>query len=207
MPEITEVTVPGEEEESGGAPPAPGGLPIGEGWDDYVASGLNVKLRGANDPALTDFRSGMYLYAFSGTAGVNEVYTAVHILHDWKPGTDIYPHVHWAHKIASPTGDVVWQIDYSIAKGFSQEAFPAPTTITATQTAGTQYHHQIVESSTVIPAASIETDAVVLMRVYRDSAHGSDTFENNAFLMQVDLHYESDGRRTNEKASPFTKIN
>lgn len=200
MPILEDVKVPGEE---GYSPP---GGTRGEGWDDYIVSGLNVRLRGASDPELRDFRSGMYLYAFSGTTGANEVYTTVHILHDWKPGTDIYPHVHWGHKIAAPTGDVVWQIDYSIAKGFSQEAFPTPITISAQQTAGTVHYHQIVETSSVIPAASIEVDAVVLMRIYRNSAHGSDTFENDAFLMQVDLHYESDGRRTNEKTSPFTKV-
>lgn len=198
MPVLEDIKVPGEE---GYSPDT-----IGEGWDDYVVSGLNVRLRGANDPTLTEFRNGLYLYAFSGTVGVNEVYTSVHILHDWKPGTDIYPHVHWAHNVASPTGDVVWQIDYSIAKGFSQEVFPAPTTIVAQQTAGTQYYHHIIESSTTIPAASLEPDAVVLMRIYRDSGHGSDNFEDDAFLIQADLHYESDGRRTNEKASPFTKV-
>ena len=204
MPAIKEVTVSGEEVEGGGAPPAPNA--IGEGWDDYVVSGLNSKTRGANDPTLAELRNGIYLYAFTGVAGVNEVYASVHILHDWKVGADMYPHIHWAHNIAAPSGDVVWQIDYTIAKGFDQETFSAPTTLTIQQTAGPQYTHQIIESSTAIPAADIEADAVVLMRIYRDSAHGNDTFANDAFLIQSDLHYESDGNRTNEKASPFTKI-
>ena len=179
----------------------------GEGWDDYIVSGLNIRLRGSSDPVLTEFRNGLYLYAFSGTVGINEAYVGIHILHDWKPGTDIYPHIHWAHNDGAPSGDVVWQIDYSIAKGFNQEAFPAPTSITMQQAAGTQYYHQIVEASSPIPASDIEADSVVLMRIYRDSGHGNDTFGNDAFLVQMDLHYESDGRRTNEKISTFTKIN
>ncbi len=198
MPILEDIKVPGEE---GYSPDT-----IGKGWDDYIVSGLLIKTRGANDPTLKEFRDGIYLYAFSGTTGVNEAYIAIHILHDWKVGTDIYPHIHWAHKIGAPSGDIVWQMDYSIAKGFSQEVFPAITTLTMQQAAGTQYYHQIVESNTSIPAASIEADSVVLVRIYRDSAHGSDDFEDDAFLVQVDLHYESDGRRTNEKTSPFTKV-
>ncbi len=179
---------------------------IGTGWDDYTVAGLDIRLRGSNDPTLKEFRDGLYLYAFSGTVGLNEAFVSIHILHDYAIGTAIYPHIHWAHNIASPSGDVVWQVDYSIAKGFSQETFPDTTTITTQETAGTQYYHQITEFPNPMPAGSLEADTVVLMRVYRDSGHGNDNFLNDAFLVQVDLHYESQGRRTSDKQPPFTKI-
>ncbi|MCK5612981.1 hypothetical protein KAR91_64500 [Candidatus Pacearchaeota archaeon] len=166
------------------------------GFNDYLSAGLGLPKGGANQPILKEFRNGLYLTAFTGAGGtIEESWTSFHILHDYKDGTKVYPHVHWAHNIASPSGDVVWKMDYSVAKGHSGGAFPAPTTVSLQQTAGAQYTHQIIETSdgNAIAATNLEPDTVIIVRIYRDPADGNDTFENDAFLINVDLHYEGDG--------------
>ena len=176
------------------------------GWNDIIINGLAVATKPTdNPPDLETFKGNQELYAFDGAGGSEQVWTAAHILHDYKLGTDVYPHVHWSHNQVAPSGDVVWQLEYMVAKGFGLEVFPAPIILTMQQTADVQYTHQIIESLTAIPASDIEPDTVVLMRLFRDSAHANDTFANDAFLIQLDLHYESDGLLTHEKQRPFTK--
>ena len=76
-----------------------------------------------------------------------------------------------------------------------------------TQAAGAQYTHQIAEVSDddAIPATNLEPDSVIKLRIFRDPADADDTFENDAFLLFVDIHYQSDGAFTVGKVSPFTK--
>ncbi len=177
------------------------------GWNDFLFSGIFIG-KGAAPPDLETFRGGLKQNAFVGTGVlVEEGFFEIHILHDYKVGTKIYPHVHWSHKIGSPSGNVVWQIEYSVSKGHSGGVFPAPTTIELVQAAGVQYEHQIIETveGDAIASTNLEADSVILGRIFRDPAHASDTFENDAFLLQIDFHYESDLIMTDEKERPFTK--
>jgi len=179
----------------------------GGGWNDYIVTANSIPIAHASAPALTLYRDGLYLPAFVGTGVlVKDVYTSIHIEHDYLPGTKLYPHIHWSHIIAVPSGDVKWTIEYSVAKGHSVGAYPASTTISKVQTAGAQYTHHIAEVSDddAIPSDNVEPDSVVIMRISRDPADVADTFENNAYLIAVDIHYQSKILYTNEKVSPFT---
>lgn len=176
------------------------------GYNDFNIIWNPVQSGGATSPPLTAFRGSMSLPAFAGTGGtIRDLHGEVHINHEYVFGSTVYFHIHWAHIIAAPTGNVVWQIDYSIAKCFGIQAFPAPTTITLIQAAGVQYTHLLIED-TGISSADIEPDSIILVRIYRDPAHASDTFANDAYLINVDLHVSIDGMPTNEKARPFTKV-
>lgn len=178
------------------------------GWNDYLNSGLSLPRTAANAPTVKPFRGNIDQVAFTGTGGViNETWVNIHILHDYRSGTKLYPHIHWSHNDATPSGDVKWILEYSVSKGHSQGIFPAATTINLIQTAAAQYTHQIIEASDgdAIDATNLEPDSVVQFRVYRDPTDGADTFENDAFLIYFDCHVESDGKLTNEKIAPFTK--
>jgi hypothetical protein len=180
----------------------------GSGWNDYLTSGLALPKGGAGQPTLKNFQGNMDQLAFDGAgASIEESWTNVHVLHDYQGGTKVYPHVHWSHNNATPTGDVVWKIDFSVAKGHSLGVFPAESTVSLQQTAAAQYTHQIIETSEgdAIVATNLEPDTVIMMRIYRDPTDSNDTFEDDAFLLFVDLHVECDGKLTNEKVSPFTK--
>lgn len=175
-------------------------------FDDYLIGGTSIGV-GASAPDLAEVRNGLFLYGFAGTGvTVEQAFFTQHILHGIKAGTTPTFHVHWTHNAASPTGDVKWQIDYTIAKGYGVSTYAAPTTLSSTQTAGAQYTHHITDDDDM-PLASIaqlEPDSVIIGRVYRDPADVADTFENDAFLIQIDMHYERDKVGTPERNRPFT---
>ena len=175
-------------------------------FDDYLTDGLNLA-KGAAAPDLAEFRDGLFLNAFAGTGGVTEqAYFSHHILHGMKPGSTPTFHIHWAHNQAGPSGNVKWQLDYSIAKGYGAGSYAAPTTLTATQTALAQYVHNITDDDDM-PLASIteiEPDTVLIGRIYRDPTDGADTFEADAFLIQIDMHVQIDKIGTLERNRPFT---
>ena len=175
-------------------------------FDDYIISGLGVRLRGTADPTLAEFRGGLYLYQFSGTASqVNEAYFTIHILHGIRPNSTPTFHVHWSQNVASPSGNVKWQIDYSIARGYGLSTYAAPTSLSTISTCATQYQHIITDDDDM-PLASnteLEPDAVVIGRVYRDAGDAADTSTDPAFLINVDMHYEKDRRGSVERNRTF----
>ncbi len=178
----------------------------GSGWEDILFPGLSLGRPAAGSPTLTNFRNGLELFAFGGASGVDEAFFTIHIPHDYLPGSKVYPHVHWAHIIGSPSGDVKWQIEYSPSEGHSVNTFPASTTVAMIQTAGAQYEHHIIEfTDGQAFTTNLEPDSVIIGRIFRDADDGEDTFANDAYLLHIDLHYQVDMRKTNEKVSPFTK--
>ena len=174
-------------------------------YDDYLVSGLALA-KGSSAPDLAELRNGLFLNAFAGTGAIVEQgFFTIHILHGIQAGTIPTFHVHWTHNQASPTGDVKWQLDYSITKGYSAGTIAAPTTLTTTQTAPAQYVHAITDDDDMplSSADEIEPDSVLLGRIYRDPTDVADTFEADAFLIQVDMHYLRDKMGTPERNRPF----
>ena len=177
------------------------------GFNDYLNSGLNLPRIGANAPAITPYRDGLQQLAFVDGVNMKETWANIHILHDYKPGTKLYPHVHWSHIAAAPSGNIKWNFEYSVSKGHNGGIFGASTTISVVQAAGVQYAQPIAEVSDddAIPSAELEPDSVVQFRIYRDPTDGEDTLGEDAFLIYFDCHVSSDGMFTNEKVRPFTK--
>jgi len=173
-------------------------------YDDYIIPGISLGKTATNPPDLVELRNGIYLNAFDQTTS-EQGFFAVHLLHDLKYGTDMTWHVHWTHNNASPSGAVKWNIDYSMAKGYETDTFDAPTTITTTQTAAAQYTHHITPDDMTVPfSASMEPDSVIIGRIYRDAGDAADTFADDAFLIQFDLHYQMAQYGTEERNRPFT---
>ena len=168
------------------------GNPVPERWDDYIGSISAGKAVGVNAPDWTTFRDGMSAYAFDDNKS-EEVWVSIHISHTWKPGTNVYPHVHWSPGNNADTGTVRWCIEYSIAKGYGAGAFPTTTTIALEQAAdGTLYNHYITEASDAQAFDALEVDSILMMRIYRDGTHANDTFSGDAFGLFVDVHFQED---------------
>ena len=174
-------------------------------FDDYQTSGLMVT-KGAAAPNLTSFRNGLYLNAFAGSGPLEEAFFSVHITHGMKALSTPTFHIHWATNAASPTGNVKWNIEWAIAKGYGVDAYPASATVSTVQAVGAQYDHLITDDDDMEVAATgdMEPDAVLLCRIFRDSSDAEDTSPDNAFLVHVDLHYERDKIGTTERNRPFT---
>jgi len=186
------------------------------GWNDLRGHiDVNTAVPGTA-PDWEIVRDNVFAWAFA-PASLEQAYVSFHFNHDYVPGTDIYPHLHWTHNDASPgSTSVRWVMEYTIARGYEFEAFPATTTITLDDAVAGQYIHHIREGtpnetggsppiSTIIDGTNIEADTMVLMRIYRDGAATEDDFASDAFLLEVDLHYQSYVQSvTPERNRPFT---
>lgn len=177
------------------------------GWSGYGWRDLTSELftrGGAASPSIAQFRNGIYLYAFPSNQ-MKEVFVQFHIDHDYKLGSNLYPHIHWAANTTTATGNVRWGFEYSVAKGHGQQAFGATTIIYSsyTFTSNQQYIHHVSEVSDgdAISGANIEPDSVVLMRIFRDV--DNDNFADTVFGITADIHYQADRYCTKNKAPNF----
>ena len=165
---------------------------------------------GKNAPTFKQFRSGFYLWAFENGPQIQEGYLQVHLMHDLKAGEDLTFHIHWSHNEAVPTGNIKWNADYSIARGYEAGTFTVENTLSVVQTVGAQYTHHISDDDAmVIPFSSgeIEPDTVILIRIWRDSTDVQDTFNGDAFFIYADIHCIIDKVGTTERNRPFLSGN
>ena len=174
---------------------------FGAGWQDLIVPITSTKSAGVNQPTGTAFGPGSpTIYQFAFTNG-DEVFGAIHIPHDIKPNTLMYPHVHWTTNGTS-TAQVDWTFTYTVAKGHNQEAFPAETSITLSENAsGIAWQHMVTEASDAQAFEAPEIDSLIAFRLHRSSATNTDT----VFALALDLHYQSDGMLTTTKSPEFTK--
>jgi hypothetical protein len=149
----------------------------------------------------------------------DEAFIEYHLPHDYAAGTDIYLHFHWSQTTvdtggaASAPGDVRWNYELLYAKGHDQAAFPGTaTTGFIVQTAsGTVRQHMVAEKqiSAASPAGDqvdtdiLEPDGLFLARVWRDTTDAEDTLDQDPFCHEVDIHYQSTGMATKNKAPNF----
>lgn len=183
-------------------------------WKDMLGR-LNARNTGATAPSFTAFRGGAVdQYAFSAN---DEIQIEFHIPHDYKPGSDLYLHVHWAHNGTAISGNMVWTYYATYAKGHNQANFPAEVTGTltyATTNIATtpQYRHRIdeVKLSAASPSGSqldsddIEVDGLILLNITATTIPTiTGGTPNEPFLLMADLHYQASYIGTKNKAPDF----
>lgn len=178
-----------------------------EGWNDLVQ---DVHVRSTTSPAPTfnPFRGNMYAYSFDADA-MNECFCNFHLGHDYIPATMVYPHVHWSPNTTS-TGTVRWGVEYTWARrhdSTGQIVFPESQTIyiETTISDNKQYTHMVNESAdgAGIAGSTMEVDAIIMCRFFRDATHANDTFPDAVFLLSVDIHYQSLVKTTPLRVPPF----
>ena len=183
-------------------------------WKDLLGQIL-VRDTGATAPTLSTFRGGqIQQYAFA----VNDVVGfTFHIPHDYKPGSDIFIHTHWAHNGTAVSGNMTWTYYATFAKGFSQEIFPAEVTgtiTTATTNIATtpRWSHRVseVQLTAAAPSASqidsdlIEVDGMIFVQLVCTAIPTiTGGAPNEPFLFGVDLHYQANHFGTKNKAPNF----
>jgi hypothetical protein len=180
-------------------------------WADITGE-IILRGVGATDPAFNTYRGNIRGYQFAVN---DEVWNVFHIPHDYVPGSDLFIHCHWSHAATTVTGgSVTWGFDITSARGHNQEAFAASVNPTVAQNASTtQYQHMIAEvqfsagspSATQINNSTIEPDSLVLVRTYlsANAMTVSGGGVPDPFLHTVDIHYQSTGIGTKQKAPAF----
>lgn len=180
------------------------------GWADILGT---VFVEAANPTAagFNTYKGGLKGYQFN--VG-DEAHVNFHIPHDYVMGSDMYIHVHWSHNSTLVTGgSVTWGIELSYAKGHDQEVFGDNKTVLITENASlSQYRHMIAEEQMSISGGAaamldtdlIEVDGIIMCRLFLSS---NDMTSSGAvpdpFAHFVDIHYQSTGVGTKQKAPDF----
>jgi hypothetical protein len=168
------------------------------GWRDLTMPTVSAVV-GAGTPSLAVFGPSGNIKQYKMAIG-DSVYMTAHVDHDWLVGSNAFFHVHW-----SPSGTnaqpVWWEVNYTIAKGHQQAAFPAEDQIILKQTPeGTAWTHQIVEDTAGF--SLVETDSLLLFEVKRITNGATDNTDD-IFLLTCDLHYQVGQAATVSRSPDF----
>jgi hypothetical protein len=181
------------------------------GWHDLIGNLYNVN-EDLNSAQYNTYRGGIRSYQFIEG---HEAFVNFHMPHDYLPGSEIYIHVHWSHNSAVVTGGTAtWVFETMYSKGHNQAAFQVPILISVIQSASLiPYQHMIAEtvasvdggSGVLLDTLDLETDGILQCRLYLDS---NDISTSNATIVNpfahfVDIHYQSTGLPTKNKAPDF----
>lgn len=180
-------------------------------WHDLIGTVFVPDLTDPAAPAYSTYSGVIRQYEFQVN---DEAQLLFHMPHDYVPGTTIYIHAHWSHTASDVTGgSVTWGFDLSHAKGHDQEAFSTPITIVEIQNASTtQRQHMVCEAPASISGGGpnlldtdmIEPDCLIIGRIRLVANNITSTGpQPNVFLHTVDIHYQSSGVGTKNRAPNF----
>jgi len=183
-------------------------------WRDLIGD-ITPKTSGAGAPTLAAFRGGN-VRSFFYSAG-DDGDAIFHIPHDYVPGSDMFLHLHWGHNGTAISGSLVVDFYLTYAKGHDQAAFAAEVNRTLTVSTPNiatipQYRHRVDETqiTAASPAASqidsdiIEVDGLILVHFNATTIPtitGGTT--NEPAFFTLDIHYQSTGVGTKQKAPDF----
>jgi hypothetical protein len=172
------------------------------GWHD-VTTEINVRGAGANNPTWAQIGAGVF-YGYNFAVG-DECWMTFHVPHDIVPSSDIYLHTHWLPN-GTDANDVKWTWTYTYAKGFDQAAFSSTgTAISATgaiNATPVAYQHYITETAAITIAGLTEPDGLIYVHLTRVT-NGAVDNTDGIFLLTADMHYQSTGVATKNKAPNF----
>ena len=174
------------------------------GWNDMLGEFI-VRTSGTDRPTLSMPFNGHHMLVWSSTA-LNQTTVNWHLKHDYKPGSAVYPHIHF-RPTGNVSGNVHWRFILSATKGHGQRAgIPTATTIDLifpipANSLGT---HFVAE----IPApgwytSELEWDTVIHCTVQRRADLATDTHEATVAAWQADLHYQVGRIATPARLPPF----
>lgn len=183
------------------------------GWHDLIG---HIEVDYSNpsiSPDYTIYKDTIKALRFSVNKECQVVW---HLPHDYLMGSPIYIHAHWSHasvKVAS--GSVTWGFDLLYAKGHDQANFGSVATVAITQNASvTPYRHLIGENIASVSGGSasaldtdiLEVDGLIFGRVYllaNNIVTTDASIAPDPFLHAVDIHYQSTGVATKQRAPDF----
>ena len=183
-------------------------------WKDLFGH-LRPDTGGAGAPTLAAVRGGLVREFFYGAADKMDM--DFHVPHDYVPGSDIFIHIHWGHNGTAISGDFVVTFAHTYAKGHNQTIFPAEKSVVMTYSTvdvatTPRWIHRIDEvqlsssggSASLMDSALLEPDGVALVNMTITTiptiTGGS---PNLPFIHFADIHYQSTGIGTKQKAPNF----
>lgn len=176
-------------------------------WDDLRISASATQVSPVTDkPDMETYREGLITFGFDA-GSVEAVTFQAQMPHTYKIGTNVRPHVHWSPGNNTNTGTVVWGLEYSIASVTGN--YTATDTIFCSEAGdGVAYKHQQCDFAEIDMSGIFGTSAIFLCRLLRDGNESesglTDDFNNDAFLLEFDFHFQKDSPGSDtEKTKSF----
>jgi hypothetical protein len=187
-------------------------------WRDLLGDQFS-KNTGGTKPLLTTYNVDIDAWQFSDG---DEAFLTYHIPHDYVLGTDIHLHIHWSQNNAGATGGTIDFKYFAIyAKAYNQVSGSTFTSTPKTDTfssidindgdSGLHQYQQFL-TEVVISAATatgalfdrddFEPDGVIELTLEMDANNLTGT-PSDPFIHYVDIHYQSTGIGTKDKAPDF----
>jgi hypothetical protein len=167
-------------------------------WNDWNLSISAAKQPAVNSPTWATLVGNLNAFQFA----VNDYLylESQELLHDWKEGTDLSLHVHWATgglNDATVRG-VKWEIEYTLCNpvegAFGVTAYTTSTTVSAEfsiPAAQPDRTHRVSHVAT-ISGANIRIGAQLIMRIRRIASVTNPDPDANPFAISFGVHYEAD---------------
>ena len=158
---------------------------------------INARLGGANQPSLTAIQGNVQALTFA----INDyVFGSYEILHEYKEGTDIDMHIHWATQSSDNTDrGVKWEIEYTISNLNETppltNTFPASVVVSQEVTipANTPAKAHVYTDIALIPGANIKIGAYILWRLRRIASTTVPTAPSaNPYAIALGAHIQQD---------------
>ena len=172
-------------------------------WDDLRVPLSSIKRLGFSDPDWVQFKDngaasvGVYALAFSEVVD-EEVFFSVQLPHAYKEGSAIKPHVHWAPSDGG-AGGVTWGLEYTWAD--IEGTFGNSTIITADDLTDEVSHKHHTADFADISGTGKGISSMLMCRLFRDISDANDNYGSDAFLLEIDFHYEIDAMGSKEAVS------
>ena len=157
-------------------------------YTDWRWGGMAVDPIGAASPAALSQIGTTGVYAYTFTDGDTKSYHDLQLPHNYKEGTDLIPHIHFAPTTtATYTG--TWTLTYvEWLGGYGGAPMLGPTTITAAfNSAMTQYEMQSINFSSVMSGAGRSISSMVHATLSLSLTAGTSVLLNG-----LDAHYQID---------------
>ncbi len=165
-------------------------------WQDMRVPVTATSRQGSNQPAFNPLRDngsgsqGVYAYSFSPNIE-QELFFGTQLSHTYAEGTDIRPHLHFTPSDNS-AGNIVWGLEYTWTN--VNDVFPTTTIITQVTSisVGSNRKHSI-GALPVISGIGKKISSMLSCRVFRAANDPLDTYAADAFLLEIDFHFQQCG--------------
>jgi len=159
-------------------------------WDDMAIDINQVKLAGVSDPSPTAYKGG-YVLAFDKNSD-NIIYFNCQFKHSYAPETNIEFHIHVAYP-DSNSGNSIWNFTYSwadIGSDFPSETEVLGVTLASPENQDRHTIHEVVAS--ISGTGKTGVSSILICSLQREGTNGSDSYNNDIYLISADFHYQKD---------------
>lgn len=173
-------------------------------YDDLRFPAQAINPVGLAAPPTQDSATGFWKFSKTAT---NTVAGFAQLPHGWAAETDLSAHIHvwYPTQSVETTGDAIyWQFEYKVLPiNGAWDGSTYETPVDCTHTLPTTSHQKhLIHSLTTIDMEGLTAVSICIpWRLSRIGGDASDTYDDVAWLLELDFHYQTDALGSRELTS------